>query len=330
MYKDLTKYEQSNATSYMVPDYRALEIAYGEAEGLLTDPEMKSFAEEDMKDLLVKMDLKEKEMEESYVLAHREVKMELPDEMVLEIRAGAGGEEAALFAEELAKMYLSYATLRKWKITASDESRMAMGGYKEASFEIKGKGCFEAFQYETGTHRVQRIPATEKQGRVHTSTATVATMPVYQKTAMVVSPSDIEIELSRSGGKGGQNVNKVETAVRLIHKPTGIDVRVTAERTQHANRERAMQLLMSKLQLKKDQDEAIALAGDRKAQVGTGDRSEKIRTYNFPQDRLTDHRIKESWSNLESIMIGNIQKILDAVKNAGGVVAEGGEEAGDE
>jgi peptide chain release factor 1 len=177
-------------------------------------------------------------------------------------------------------------------------------------------------------HRVQRIPATEKQGRIHTSTASVAILPIYKKTKVEVNPADFEMEFSRSGGKGGQNVNKVETAVRIIHKPTGIDVRCTSERSQLKNREKAMQLLMSKLQVHKDEEEARKRAFERKEQVGTADRSEKIRTYNFPQDRITDHRIKESWSNIPKALAGSIDTMLEAVEKGieGGVVGTADDE----
>ena len=170
-------------------------------------------------------------------------------------------------------------------------------------------------RYETGVHRVQRIPATEKNGRVHTSTASVAVLPIRKKVNFVISPGDLEMEYSRAGGKGGQNVNKVETAVRLVHKPTGLDVRCTSERSQLANREQAMVILTAKIQQLKEQEEAKKYSGERKNQIGTADRSEKIRTYNFPQDRVTDHRIKQSWSNLPSIMEGNLDKIFEALQS---------------
>jgi peptide chain release factor 1 len=245
---------------------------------------------------------------------------EWPEEIVLEVRAGVGGDEAALFAEELAQMYTKYAQSKGWKAKTLEESRSDLGGIKEAQIEMKGENVYRELQFETGVHRVQRVPATEKAGRIHTSTASVAIMPIYKRTKVEINPVDLEIETSRSGGAGGQNVNKVETAVRLIHKPTGIDVRCTSERSQMANKERAMKLLLSKLQQKQDEEEARDRAADRKSQVGTGDRSEKIRTYNFPQDRITDHRIKESWSNVEKIMSGALGPILESLSKA-----EGGE-----
>ena len=235
------------------------------------------------------------------------------NEIVLEVRAGAGGDEASLFAWELAHMYERFAEKKGWQWWVNYESKSNLSGYKEASFEIKGKDVYKMMRYETGVHRVQRIPATEKNGRVHTSTASVAVLPIKKKVNFEINPSEFEMEYSRSGGKGGQNVNKVETAVRIIHKPTGLDVRSTNERSQLANREKAMMILTAKLQQLKEEEEAKKYAGERKSQIGTGDRSEKIRTYNFSQDRITDHRIKKSWHNLPKIMEGDIQNIIEAI-----------------
>jgi peptide chain release factor 1 len=214
--------------------------------------------------------------------------------------------------------------MKGWGVKEVDISENLVGGYKEASFEFYGKGVYDLLKYETGVHRIQRIPSTEKAGRVHTSTASVAILPIRKKVTIVVPPSDIEMELSRSGGAGGQNVNKVETAVRLIHKPTGVDVRCTSQRSQLKNREMAMQILLSKLEQMKIEEEERKFAADRKGQIGTGDRSEKIRTYNVLQDRATDHRIKESWHNIESIFLGNIDKIVTTVteRMASGQVAD--------
>jgi peptide chain release factor 1 len=211
-------------------------------------------------------------------------------------------------------MYERFSENKKWQWKVNYESKSDVAGFKEASFEIKGKGVYDKLRYETGVHRVQRIPATEKNGRVHTSTASVAILPIRNKVKFEINPVDIEMEYSRSGGKGGQNVNKVETAVRLIHKPTGIDVRSTNERSQMANREKAMMILTAKLQQLKEEEEAKKYSGERKDQIGTGDRSEKIRTYNFPQDRVTDHRIKKSWHNLPKIMEGEIDGIIDSIE----------------
>lgn len=252
---------------------------------------------------------------------------EFPNEIVMEIRAGAGGDEAALFAAELADMYRAYCAKQGWSVYALDDSKSDIGGYKEVSFEIHGKDVYKKFRFETGVHRVQRVPETEKMGRVHTSTVSIAVLPLKKHTTVEINPADIEMEFSRAGGKGGQNVNKVETAVRLFHKPTGMAVRVTAERSQLKNREKAMMMLTAMLQDKKDSEEAAKFAANKKGQLGTGDRSEKIRTYNFPQDRITDHRIKQSWHNIETVLSGEkIGDIIDTVSNFTGQVAEGGED----
>jgi peptide chain release factor 1 len=283
------------------------------------DPSMKDLAEKELADIQAQ---KDSLMAQIAKVVGDPNEREWPNEVVLEVRAGVGGDEATLFAEELAAMYLRYSETKGWRTKSLDQSRGALGGFKEAQFEIKGENCYRELQFETGVHRVQRVPATEKAGRIHTSTASVAILPIYKRTKLEINPSDLEIETSRSGGAGGQNVNKVETAVRIIHKPTGMDVRCTSERSQAQNKEKAMTLLLSRLQQAQDEKEARERAADRKSQVGTGDRSEKIRTYNFPQDRVTDHRIKESWSNVEAIMGGRIGPILEALAAADSGVSE--------
>jgi peptide chain release factor 1 len=314
-------YADDPRVAFFVMEWQRLSQAEKDAVELAeVDPNMVALVEAELADIAQQ---KEALLGQIESIVGKDDEREWPNEIVLEVRAGVGGEEAALFAEELALMYTKYAQSKGWTAKKLEESRAAAGGIKEVSFEIKGVDSYKLLQYESGVHRVQRVPATEKAGRTHTSTASVAIMPIYKRTSVEINPGDIEIEFSRSGGAGGQNVNKVETAVRLIHKPTGIDVRCTSERSQQANRERAMKLLMSRLQEKKDAEEAAKRAGDRKVQVGTGDRSEKIRTYNFPQDRVTDHRIKESWSNIPGIMQGKIGDILDAL-----AAAEGGDGSG--
>lgn len=252
---------------------------------------------------------------------------EFPNEIILEVRAGVGGEEAALFAEQLAGMYRAYAQIQGWQARVLSESKSELGGYKEVMLEIKGLGVYKRLRFETGVHRIQRVPATEKSGRIHTSTASVAIMPIRKKHKIQLNPGDIDMEFSRSGGAGGQNVNKVETAVRLIHRPTGIDARSTSERSQGANREKAMAVLMAKIEQMEEEKSHATLSAQRSEQIGTADRSEKIRTYNSLQDRVTDHRIKESWHNLPGIFAGTIDPILDALAAAGGGVESVAEEA---
>lgn len=234
--------------------------------------------------------------------------------VIMEIRAGAGGEEAALFAEKLSTMYRRFAEKNAWIITLLDQSPSDLGGYKEIVFEVKGNNAYQTLQWESGVHRVQRTPETEKSGRIHTSTASVAVLPHAREVDVAIRPQDITLEFSRSGGAGGQNVNKVETAVRITHLPTGISVRSQESRSQQANRERALQILRAKLLDAKLREETKKIASQRQQQIGTGDRSEKIRTYNFPQDRVTDHRIKQSWHHIEFIMQGNLESIVEALQ----------------
>jgi len=272
---------------------------------------MKEMAEEELVDLKKQCDHVEGQIKE--ILDKEKEEEQFPNELILEVRAGAGGDEASLFAFQLAEMYQRYAEMQKWQWKTLDTSSNDVGGYKEASFELKGQGVYKMLRFETGVHRVQRVPSTEKQGRIHTSTASVAIMPIRKNIKIKLNEADLEMETSRSGGAGGQNVNKVETAVRIIHKPTGLSVRSTGQRTQLKNREAATSLLAQKLQQLKDEDDDKKYSDNRALQVGTADRSEKIRTYNFPQDRITDHRIKKSWGNIEGVMVGNIDSIIQAL-----------------
>lgn len=322
---DLDKYKQNHKTTYLAESLERLLKEEEELKELLADPTMKELASKDLAHIeeqkvalknQIDCILKEEKEEEAF-----------PNELVLEVRAGVGGDEAALFARKLADMYKTFSQKRGWSFTMMDESAASIGGYKEASFEINGKGAYKTLRFETGVHRIQRVPDTEKSGRVHTSTASVAILPIREKVNFDVPPSDIEVEFSRAGGKGGQNVNKVETAVRLTHKPTGIVVRCTSERSQGRNREKAMGILLSKLQQMKEKEEAKKYAGARKTQIGTADRSEKIRTYNVLQDRVTDHRVKESWHNIPAIFAGALEPILETLEAASSEQATGKSEA---
>ena len=284
---DLSKYKDNPKTAYLA---KAVLMMEGD--------------EEQQKMLIAEMDK---------IIAAESASEEFPNEAVLEVRAGVGGEEAALFAQELANMYKGYAAAMGWHARMLSESKTDLGGYKEAVFELRGLGVYEKLRFETGVHRIQRVPATEKSGRVHTSTASVAILPIRKKHKFEINPGDIEMEFSRAGGAGGQNVNKVETAVRLVHRPTGLEARSQSQRSQMANREQAMAVLLAKLDVFQEEQEAAKHAATRKEQIGTADRSEKIRTYNILQDRVTDHRIKEDWHNLPKIFAGSIQPIVEAL-----------------
>lgn len=235
-------------------------------------------------------------------------------ELIMEIRAGAGGEEASLFALDLFNMYKKYALRQGWRFDVLDQSRTEVGGFRQITFELAGENALKKMRSEAGVHRVQRIPKTEKSGRVHTSTATVAVLPKVKDIDLRINPADLEISFFRSSGPGGQNVNKVETAVRIIHKPSGMTVSSQEGRSQQKNREKAMEVLRAKLWQIEEEKKFGQITEERRKQIGTADRSEKIRTYNFPQDRLTDHRVKKSWGNLEKIMEGELDKIISSLE----------------
>ncbi len=309
---------------YTAQEYERLSTSLTEAQEMLADPAMAELAQMEVDSLTPQLEVLWKQMEETFEAAKEEE--EKPKAMILEIQGGAGGDESSLFAAELALMYQNYAESRGWGWNKLDESVSDVGGYKDVSFEVKGRDAYDALRFETGVHRVQRIPETEKNGRVHTSTVTVSVMPIRTVKKVTIPMSDLEFETSRSGGAGGQNVNKVETAVRVIHKPTGIAIRCTIERSQLKNKERALEMLQAKLDQLAQEEDDKKHADAKKAQVGTGDRSEKIRTYNFPQDRVTDHRIRQSWHGLPKIMEGNFAPIAEALQNFTGEFGDADEE----
>lgn len=295
--------------SYLLAQLSDIEQKIKETEGLLNDPDLAPMAKEE----LLKLRSQKEELQKAIdaVVAHTENE---PDSdldnrnVILEVKGAAGGEEAKLWAEELLRMYARFSQNKGFKVEQLDENVLKI------SNPPAGGGAFGTFKYEAGVHRVQRIPETEKRGRIHTSTATISVLPELEDIDLHINPDDIEFEAFRSGGHGGQNVNKVSTAVRLKHKPTGIVVTCQTERSQSQNRELAFSLLRAKLweaEIEKQHKEISSL---KATQVGRGMRAEKIRTYNFPQDRMTDHRITKSWHNLEEILDGNLEGIFNAVQ----------------
>ena len=288
-------------------EYKKIKQSMEEAEELMQDPDMKELAEEEYYASKEKLPKLEEELK--VLLISKD-----PDDdknIICEIRAGAGGEEAALFAGTLFRMYTMYAEKKHWKLEILNENETGLGGYKEISFMITGKGVYSRLKFESGVHRVQRVPDTESSGRIHTSTATVAVLPVVEDVEIEINPADIKMEVFRSSGAGGQHINKTSSAVRLIHEPTGIVVECQTERSQFQNRDNAMKMLRTKLYEIEKQKQDSEIANSRKSQVGSGDRSEKIRTYNYPQGRITDHRIGMSIYQMENFLNGDIDEMID-------------------
>ena len=290
-------------------EYKKAQKTIEENQELLKDPELKELAEmeiEEAKDSLPRI-----EEELKILLIPKD-----PDDdknIICEIRAGAGGEEAALFAGTLFRMYSMYAEKKHWKIDILNENETELGGYKEITFMVTGKGVYSRLKFESGAHRVQRVPDTESSGRIHTSAATVAVLPVVEDVEIEINPADIKMDVFRASGAGGQHINKTSSAVRLIHEPTGIVAECQTERSQLQNREYAMRLLKSRLYEQEKAKQDAELANARKSQVGSGDRSEKIRTYNYPQGRITDHRIGVSIFQFDNFLNGDLDELIDSL-----------------
>lgn len=296
-------------------EYKKTVDSVNEAKNILdneSDVELREIAQEEFqtgKDHLVEL-----EEELKFLLLPKDPNDD--KNVIVEIRAGAGGDEAALFAGVLYRMYTMYADAKKFKTETVSLNETGLGGYREITFMINGEGAYSRFKYESGVHRVQRVPETEASGRIHTSTATVAVLPEAEDVEIEINQSDLEIETIKSSGAGGQHVNKTESAIRLIHKPTGIVIECQDERSQYKNKDKAMKLLRSKLYDKKVREQNDKIASERRSQVGTGDRSERIRTYNYPQGRVTDHRIGFTIYSLENFLNGDIDTMIDALATA--------------
>jgi len=292
--------------------YRKAQAAGEEAKALMGDPEMKELAQEEYRQAMD--DLERLEGELKLLLLPKD-----PNDgrnVIVEIRAGVGGEEAALFAHSLYRMYSMYAERRRWKTEVDSANETELGGIKEISFTIEGGGAWSRFKFESGVHRVQRVPETESGGRVHTSTATVAVLPEMETADVHLDPADIEMQVFRSSGAGGQHVNKTSSAVRLIHKPTGTVVECQQERSQFQNRDKAMRILASRLYEAEQEKIVGEYTAERRSQVGSGMRNERIRTYNFPQGRVTDHRIGLTLYKIDSVMDGDLDELMDALTSA--------------
>lgn len=316
-YKNLMR-ELKNLTPIIesFKQYKAQKEAFEEAKQMLDDggldKDFKEIVQEQYEESREKMDT-----------LTEELKIQLlpkdPNDdrsVIIEIRGGAGGEEASLFANSLYRMYTMYAESKRWKVEILNLNATELGGIKEVSFSIDADGAYSRFKFESGVHRVQRVPETESQGRVHTSTVTVAVLPEAEEVDIDINPTDLQFDVFRASGAGGQHINKTESAVRITHKPSGVVVECQDERSQHKNKEKAMKVLRSRLLEAKIHEQNSQIAAERKSQVGTGDRSERIRTYNYPQGRLTDHRINFTSYRLEDMLNGNIDELIDALITA--------------
>ena len=316
LYRNLMKeYNQLTPIIDMYKAYLRAEEAKSEAEELIrneTDPDFKLMAEEQLRE--AKEEIADTTEQLKLLLLPKD-----PNDsrnVIIEIRAGAGGEEAALFAGSLFRMYTMYSDTKRWKTEVLGANRTELGGFKEVSFSVEGAGAYSRFKYESGVHRVQRVPETESQGRIQTSTATVAVLPEAENVELNIDDKDLKIDVFRASGAGGQHINKTESAVRITHIPTGMVVECQDERSQQKNKDRAMKVLCSRLLEMKQEEQDKAIAGERRSQIGTGDRSERIRTYNFPEGRVSDHRIGLTLYKLDSILNGDLDEVIDSLATA--------------